>query len=68
MGAQLAGVNLRHPFYERLAPVLIADYVTLDAGTGAVHTAPAHGLDDFATVPQGGPADGQPARHRRALS
>ena len=46
-GAQLAGVNLRHPFYQRLAPVLTADYVTLDAGTGAVHTAPAHGLDDF---------------------
>ena len=46
-GGQLAGVNLRHPFYDRLAPVLTADYVTLDAGTGAVHTAPAHGLDDF---------------------
>ncbi len=47
-GAQLAGVNLKHPFYDRLAPVLTANYVTLDAGTGAVHTAPAHGLDDFA--------------------
>jgi len=57
-GAQLAGVNLRHPFYDRLAPVLIADYVTLEAGTGAVHTAPAHGLDDFATGRKAGlPAD-----------
>ena len=46
-GGQLAGMNLRHPFNDRLAPVLTADYVTLDAGTGAVHTAPAHGLDDF---------------------
>ncbi len=53
-GAQLRGVNLRHPFYDRSAPVLTADYVTLEAGTGAVHTAPAHGLDDFATCRKAG--------------
>ena len=47
-GEQLEGLRLHHPFYDRLAPVLTADHVTLDAGTGAVHTAPAHGLDDFA--------------------
>ena len=53
-GAQLGGLELRHPFYDRLAPVLAADYVTLDAGTGAVHTAPAHGLDDFSTCRKAG--------------
>ena len=46
-GEQLKGLALRHPFLDRLVPVLIAGHVTLDAGTGAVHTAPAHGLDDF---------------------
>ena len=46
-GAQLKGLALRHPFNDRLVPVLTAGHVTLDAGTGAVHTAPAHGLDDF---------------------
>ena len=53
-GEQLAGVDLRHPFYDRLSPVLTADYVTLDAGTGAVHTAPAHGIDDFALCRKAG--------------
>ena len=43
----LEGLKLQHPFYERQVPILIGDYVTLDAGTGAVHTAPAHGHDDF---------------------
>ncbi|WP_446830274.1 isoleucine--tRNA ligase [Candidatus Foliamicus sp.] len=46
-GAHLAGVALRHPFIDRLVPILAAGHVTLEAGTGAVHTAPAHGLDDF---------------------
>ena len=53
-GSQLAGVELRHPFHARSSPVLTADYVTLDAGTGAVHTAPAHGLDDFALCSKAG--------------
>jgi isoleucyl-tRNA synthetase len=43
----LKGLQLQHPFYERQVPTLIGDYVTLEAGTGAVHTAPAHGHDDF---------------------
>ena len=43
----LEGLQLQHPFYNRQVPTLIGDYVTLDAGTGAVHTAPAHGHDDF---------------------
>ena len=46
-GARLEGLRFRHPFYERLAPVWIAEYVTADTGTGVVHTAPAHGVEDF---------------------
>src|SRR5262249_51179910 len=38
-----------HPFLERKILGVIADYVTMDTGTGVVHTAPAHGADDFAT-------------------
>jgi len=45
--SDLEGLQLQHPFYERQVPTLIGDYVTLEAGTGAVHTAPAHGHDDF---------------------
>ncbi|WP_227817661.1 isoleucine--tRNA ligase [Nitrogeniibacter aestuarii] len=40
-------VEFRHPFYERVSPVYLADYVGLDAGTGIVHSSPAHGVDDF---------------------
>ena len=40
-------VEFRHPFYDRPSPVYLADYVGLDAGTGIVHSAPAHGVDDF---------------------
>jgi len=47
-GDSLEGLNLRHPFYAREVPVINADFVTLDAGTGAVHIAPGHGHDDFA--------------------
>ena len=46
-GAALEHMRLRHPFYERQVPVILGDHVTLDAGTGAVHTAPGHGLDDY---------------------
>jgi isoleucyl-tRNA synthetase len=46
-GAALEGLKLQHPFQDRQVPVIIGDHVTLDAGTGAVHTAPGHGLDDF---------------------
>ncbi len=46
-GARLDHIVFRHPFYERNAPVHLADYVALDAGTGIVHSAPAHGVDDF---------------------
>ncbi len=46
-GAALEGLTLQHPFYDRHVPVILGDHVTLDAGTGAVHTAPGHGLEDF---------------------
>ena len=46
-GAALEGQLFHHPFYERKVPVILGDHVTLDAGTGLVHTAPAHGLEDF---------------------
>ncbi len=38
---------LQHPFYERQVPVIMGEHVTIDAGTGVVHTAPGHGVDDF---------------------
>lgn len=46
-GAALEGQLLRHPFHEREVPVILGDHVTTEAGTGAVHTAPGHGRDDF---------------------
>ncbi len=48
VGATLTGLELMHPFYARQVPVVTGDHVELDVGTGAVHTAPAHGLEDFA--------------------
>src|SRR6202789_1227104 len=46
-GQALEHLQLHHPFYDRVVPVILGDHVTLDAGTGAVHTAPGHGLDDY---------------------
>lgn len=46
-GSQLAGIRCQHPFYHREVPVVVGQHVTVDAGTGCVHTAPAHGLDDY---------------------
>jgi isoleucyl-tRNA synthetase len=47
-GAALEGAMLQHPFLaDKQVPVIVGDHVTLDAGTGAVHTAPAHGQEDF---------------------
>ncbi|MEZ5320050.1 MAG: class I tRNA ligase family protein, partial [Vicinamibacterales bacterium] len=48
-GAALDRLRFRHPLYDRDSLAVLADYVTLDQGTGAVHTAPGHGADDFAT-------------------
>ncbi|MGH8148376.1 MAG: isoleucine--tRNA ligase [Steroidobacteraceae bacterium] len=47
-GRALEGMRLRHPFEDREVPVILGEHVTLDAGTGAVHTAPGHGHEDFA--------------------
>ncbi len=46
-GAALEGQALHHPFYDRVSPVTLGEHVTIDQGTGAVHTAPDHGVDDF---------------------
>jgi isoleucyl-tRNA synthetase len=46
-GAALELIAFRHPFYDRLSPVYLGDYVTLDTGTGIVHSAPAYGVEDF---------------------
>ncbi len=48
-GAELEHLAARHPFIDRASPVVLADYVTTDSGTGAVHTAPGHGADDYLT-------------------
>ena len=46
-GVALDRIAFRHPFFDRVSPVYLADYVGIDAGTGIVHSAPAHGVDDF---------------------
>ncbi len=46
-GRALENLTLRHPFQNRAVPIICGEHVTLEAGTGLVHTAPAHGLDDY---------------------
>ena len=46
-GKALENIRFRHPFYDRDAPMYLGEYVTLDAGTGIVHSAPAYGVEDF---------------------
>ena len=48
-GSQLEGLEARHPFIDRASKVVTADYVSRTDGTGAVHTAPGHGMDDYRT-------------------
>jgi isoleucyl-tRNA synthetase len=48
-GSKFEGVLFQHPFLETQVPGVLADYVTLDQGSGIVHTAPGHGADDFRT-------------------
>ena len=49
-GSQLEGVLYRHPLFDRTNPIVLGgDYITTDSGTGLVHTAPGHGIDDFNT-------------------
>jgi isoleucyl-tRNA synthetase len=46
-GVALEGLEFRHPFEDRVVPLVLGEHVTLEAGTGLVHTAPAHGAEDF---------------------
>ncbi|TXH05196.1 MAG: isoleucine--tRNA ligase [Nevskiaceae bacterium] len=46
-GKALEGARAQHPFATRIVPVICGEHVTLDAGTGLVHTAPAHGVEDY---------------------
>jgi isoleucyl-tRNA synthetase len=48
-GATLEHLAARHPFIDRAAPVVLAEYVTTESGTGCVHTAPGHGAEDYLT-------------------
>lgn len=47
MGEKLGHVMLQHPFFDKQVPVILGEHVTVDSGTGAVHTAPAHGMEDY---------------------
>ncbi|MGZ4112301.1 MAG: isoleucine--tRNA ligase, partial [Tumebacillaceae bacterium] len=63
-GQQLEGVKAAHPFLDRESLVILGDHVTLESGTGAVHTAPGHGMEDYMVGLQYGlpvlaPVDGQ---------
>ena len=46
-GGDIEGMHVKHPFVQRESLLILAPYVTLDAGTGCVHTAPGHGADDY---------------------
>jgi isoleucyl-tRNA synthetase len=56
-GSALERIAFRHPFYERPSPIYLGDYVTLDQGTGVVHSSPAYGIDDFASCRRYGMRD-----------
>ncbi|MEQ8955620.1 MAG: isoleucine--tRNA ligase [Gammaproteobacteria bacterium] len=47
LGANLENAALQHPFYDKQVPILLGEHVTTEAGTGCVHTAPDHGVDDY---------------------
>lgn len=47
MGSDLESEQLQHPFYDRKVPIICGDHVTTESGTGAVHTAPGHGQEDY---------------------
>lgn len=47
MGSELEYIKCRHPFIDRISLVIVGDHVTLESGTGCVHTAPGHGVEDF---------------------
>ena len=47
IGEALENVQCRHPFKEKNVPIICGSHVTTESGTGLVHTAPAHGVDDY---------------------
>ncbi len=64
LGRDLEGLKAQHPFYDKQVPIILGEHVTTDAGTGAVHTAPAHGQEDFVVgkqydLPVNCPVDGR---------
>ncbi|HEX7221310.1 MAG TPA: isoleucine--tRNA ligase [Burkholderiales bacterium] len=58
-GTALENIRFKHPFYDRESPVYLGDYVTLDTGTGIVHSAPAYGVEDFESCRRYGMKDDQ---------
>ena len=63
-GSELEGLKAQHPFFDKQVPIILGDHVTTDTGTGAVHTAPAHGQEDFVVgkqydLPVNCPVDGR---------
>ncbi|MFN5579145.1 MAG: isoleucine--tRNA ligase, partial [Akkermansiaceae bacterium] len=53
-GKELEGAEAQHPFLDRKSKIILANYVTTETGTGAVHTAPGHGADDYVAGQQNG--------------
>ena len=75
-GKELEHAEYRHPFIDRVSPIVLADYVSVEDGTGLVHTAPGHGAEDYQTgrtyqlptlspVDRVGPVHGRGARVAR---
>jgi isoleucyl-tRNA synthetase len=58
-GSALELIRFRHPFHDRFSPVYLGEYVTLETGTGIVHSSPAYGADDFASCKRYGMTDAQ---------
>ncbi|GAA4408223.1 isoleucine--tRNA ligase [Quisquiliibacterium transsilvanicum] len=58
-GRALELIKFRHPLYDRLSPVYLGEYVTLDTGTGIVHSSPAYGIEDFASCKHYGMTDAE---------
>ncbi len=69
-GAALEHIRFRHPFYDRASPVYLGEYVSLDQGTGIVHSSPAYGVEDFQSARRYGMAGrghAEPGAGRRPL-
>ena len=52
LGSELEYIKYRHPFLDRISPIIVGDHVTLESGTGCVHTAPGFGVEDFEVCTQ----------------